>query len=276
MMTKRIVKVISALICVMLIASALATLTSAADYRAGSNDISASYAASEYYERFKLAPITGDGPTDAIAIALSQIGYQEGASDGQYAGMTSGSNNFTEFNYNMGDFGVGYGGSSYPWCACFVSFCLYQGQCHDLGKISDWCRKNEGKEGYVWREVSCQQWVNQLKRFDMFKAKGGYTPNAGDLIFFSTNGTSSSHIGIVLYTDNAYVYTIEGNTSSGSELDVNGGGVYFKKYTLRSSKIFGYGTLPYERNEDVALIDYSGANLTAANDSYLASSLLDA
>ena len=265
-MTKRVVKVISALICVVLIASAMAVLTSAADYRKGSNDISASYAASEYYERFKLAPITGDGPTDAIAIALSQIGYQESNTNGEYGGMVSGSDNYTEFNYNMGDFGVGYGGSSYPWCACFVSFCLYQGQCHDLGKISDWCRKNEGKEGYVWREVSCQKWVEQLQRFDMFHSsvayKGTYVPQSGDLIFFTTNNKTSSHIGIVLYTDGGFVYTIEGNTSSGSELDVNGGGVYFKKYTLRSSKILGYGTLPYERNEEVTLIDYSGANPT--------------
>lgn len=258
---RKIIRIICMLMIAVMIASASAVLTSAAEFRKGSNDVSSSYAASEYYERFKQVPITGDGPTDAIAIALSQIGYQEGASDGQYDGMTSGSNNFTEFNYNMGDFGVGYGGSSYPWCACFVSFCLYQGQCHDLGKISDWCRKNEGKEGYVWREVSCQKWVEQLKRFDMFKTKS-YVPKAGDLIFFTTNGTTSSHIGIVLYTDGNYVHTIEGNTSSGSELDVNGGGVYVKQYTLRNTKIFGYGVLPYERNEEAATIDYTGANPT--------------
>lgn len=258
---KKSVRIICTLVIAVMILSTATVFAGAAEYRKGSNDISSSYAASEYYKRFQQVPITGDGPTDAIAIALSQIGYQEGASDGQFAGMTSGSNNFTEFNYNMGDFGVGYGGSSYPWCACFVSFCLYQGQCHDLNKISDWCRNNEGKEGYVWREVSCQKWVEQLKRFDMFKSKSSYTPKAGDLIFFSTNGTSSSHIGIVLYTDGSYVYTIEGNTSSGSELDVNGGGVYYKKYTLRNSKIFGYGVLPYERNEE-AVVDYSGANPT--------------
>ena len=257
---KKSVRIICTLVIAVMILSTATVFAGAAEYRKGSNDISSSYAASEYYKRFQQVPITGDGPTDAIAIALSQIGYQEGASDGQFAGMTSGSNNFTEFNYNMGDFGVGYGGSSYPWCACFVSFCLYQGQCHDLNKISDWCRNNEGKEGYVWREVSCQKWVEQLKRFDMFQPKN-YVPKSGDLIFFSTNGTSSSHIGIVLYTDGSYVYTIEGNTSSGSELDVNGGGVYYKKYTLRNSKIFGYGVLPYERNEE-AVVDYSGANPT--------------
>ena len=257
---RKIIRIICMLMIAVMIASAATVITSAAEYRTGTNSISSSYAASDYYKRFQQVPITGDGPTDAIAIALSQIGYQEGNSDGQFAGNASGSDNYTEFNYNMGSFGVGYGGSQYPWCACFVSFCLYQGQCHDQGKLSDWCRKNEGVEGYVWREVSCQQWVNQLKRFDMFKPKT-YAPQSGDLIFFSTNGTSSSHIGIVLYADGSYVYTIEGNTSSGSELDVNGGGVYYKKYSLRNSKIFGYGVLPYERDAS-ATIDYSGANPT--------------
>lgn len=264
-MTKKIIKIVSAIICVAFIASAMAILTSAADYRAGNNDISDSYAASEYYKRFKKAPITGDGPTDAIAIALSQIGYQESDTDGEYSGMVAGKNNFTEFNYNMGDYGSGYGGDYY-WCASFVSFCLYQGQCHDLGKISDWCRKNEGKEGYVWREVGCQKWVDQLRKFRLFKAapaySGTYVPQAGDLVFFSSNGKTSSHIGIVLYTDSERVYTIEGNTSSGTGLDSNGGGVYFKNYEFGSTYILGYGVLPYERNENVTLIDYSGANPT--------------
>ena len=257
---KKSVRIICTLVMAVMIISTTAVFAGAAEFRKGNNDISSAYAASEYYKRFQKVEITGDGPTDAIAIALSQIGYQEGNSDGQFGGTSAGDNNFTEFNYNMGDFGVGYGGSSYPWCACFVSFCLYQGQCHDLNKISDWCRNNVGKEGYVWREVSCQKWVEQLKNFDMFKPKS-YTPAAGDLIFFSTNGKTSSHIGIVLYCDGSYVYTIEGNTSSGSELDVNGGGVYYKKYSVRNSKIFGYGVLPYERNESAA-IDYSGANPT--------------
>ena len=42
-----------------------------------------------------------------------------------------------------------------------------------------------------------------------------------------------------------YVHTIEGNTSGGSTLVANGGGVHQKKYTLTSSYIQGYGRPAY-------------------------------
>lgn len=264
-MTKT-VKIICAVIVATMLLSCLTVCVSAADYREGNNDISESYAGGIYYDRFRQVPITGDGPTDAIAVALSQLGYQEGDSEEHFDGMTAGDDNFTEFNYNFGSYGSGYGGSYY-WCAAFVSFCLYQGQCHDLGKLKDWCRDHQGEEGYVWREISCQKWVEQLKTFRMFKSApaygGSYVPTYGDLIFFTSNQKTSSHIGIVLYTDDTKVYTVEGNTSSGTGLDSNGGGVYFKSYDLTSTYIFGYGALPYERDENVVKIDYSGANPTA-------------
>jgi hypothetical protein len=50
----------------------------------------------------------------------------------------------------------------------------------------------------------------------------------------------------VLSCDGEYVYTVEGNTSDSAGLDVNGGGVYLKKYPLSSEYIRGYGVLPYE------------------------------
>ena len=264
-MTKTI-KIIAAIILATMLLSCLSVCIGAAEYRVGNNDVSESYAGGIYFDRFRQVPITGDGPTDAIAVALSQIGYQEGDSEDHFDGITAGSDNFTEFNYNFGSYGAGYGGSYY-WCASFVSFSLYQSQCHDLGRLKDWCRDHLGEKDYVWREISCQKWVDQLKKFRMFKTApgygGSYVPSYGDLIFFTSNQQTSSHIGIVLYTDSNKVYTIEGNTSSGTGLDSNGGGVYFKSYDLTSTYILGYGVLPYERDESVAKIDYSGKNPTA-------------
>jgi hypothetical protein len=43
---------------------------------------SGSYAGSRYYENYKRVPVTGDGRTDLVAIALSQLGYQEGNANG--------------------------------------------------------------------------------------------------------------------------------------------------------------------------------------------------
>ncbi len=239
---------------------------SAADYVKGTNGASDAYKASIYYDRLLAVPLTGDGRTDVLAVALSQLGYQEGDENGQFGGTTAGSNNFTEFNYNMGDFGEGYGTNNYHWCASFVAFCLLQARCHTQTRIADWCRSHKGDSTYIWREVGCLPWATQLRECGYFEKsayKGGdYTPLPGDLIFFSSNGTSESHIGLVLYATDTHVYTVEGNTSSGTGLDVNGGGVYAKSYERTSSYITGYGVLPYAVNNDAPRIDYSGASVT--------------
>jgi uncharacterized protein YgiM (DUF1202 family) len=65
---------------------------------------------------------------------------------------------------------------------------------------------------------------------------------------------------MVLYATSSTIYTVEGNTSSGTGLEANGGGVYFKSYSASYSNILGYGAMPYNAN---ATIDYSGSKPTA-------------
>ncbi len=268
MKTKKVVRALCTLLTIILLFSFVSLPCSALSYRTGANSASQSYKDSVYYQNLTAIPLTGDNRTDVLAVALSQLGYQEGNSDGQYSGTVSGSNNYTEYNYNMGDWNVGYGGRDYPWCASFVSFCLLQANCHDQTKISDWCRKNTEDKNYIWREVSCSQWATQLRKYGYFEYSknfdGTYTPIYGDLIFFTSSGEKNkeSHIGLVLWSDGSKVYTVEGNTSSGSGLDTNGGGVYFKSYSLTSANISGYGVLPYKSDESVRKIDYTGANIT--------------
>ncbi|MEF9971364.1 MAG: hypothetical protein RR731_03520, partial [Oscillospiraceae bacterium] len=48
------------------------------------------------------------------------------------------------------------------------------------------------------------------------------------------------------------VYTIEGNTSGGSTLVSNGGGVAKKSYSLGYESIFGYGTANFEEEDDMS------------------------
>lgn len=237
-----------------------------ATYRPGAQSgPSSSYAGGVYYENYKRVPITGDNRTDLIAIALSQLGYQEGASNGAFSGEVSGSANYVEFSYNMGDLGLGYGGSDYPWCACFVSWCLYQSHCTDQATYSSLARYHSGDYDYIWKEISCSQWVRQLKGAGYYKYSayegGSYTPQYGDLVFFQ-NSNGVAHIGICLYVSDGRIYTVEGNTSDASGLETNGGGVYFKNYSLSTSYINGYGVLPYQSNSSVAQIDYSGSNPT--------------
>lgn len=237
-----------------------------ATYRVGAQSgPSTSYKNGRYYDHYVQVPITGDNRTDLVAIALSQLGYQEGAANGNFSGEVSGRYNYVEYSYNMGDLGLGYGGSDYPWCASFVSWCLYQSRTTDQATYKSLGRYHKGDYSYIWKEISCSQWVSQLKGAGYYKSSkymgGSYTPKYGDLVFFQNSG-GVAHIGICLYTANGRIYTVEGNTSDASGLEANGGGVYFKNYSLSSSYLHGYGVLPYKTNSSVPKIDYSGNNPT--------------
>ncbi len=269
-MKKRIfTRTISVVLALLVVMSCFVTgslSASAATYRNGyQSGPSTSYKNGRYYQNYLKVPITGDNRTDLLAIALSQLGYQEGASNGAFSGEVSGGQNYVEFSYNMGDLGLGYGGSDYPWCASFVSWCLYQSHCTDQATYKDLGRNHVGDYTYIWKEISCSQWVRQLKGAGYYKYSayegGSYTPKYGDLVFFQ-NSKGVAHIGICLYTSGGRIYTVEGNTSDASGLEANGGGVYFKNYALSTSYINGYGVLPYKSNSSVAKIDYSGANPT--------------
>ena len=268
-MKKKLTRILAAVMTLLIVVSCLVAgmvPASAATYRNGAQSgPSASYAAGRYYRNYQRVPITGDNRTDLIAIALSQLGYQEGAANGYFSGEISGSSNYVEMSYNMGDLGLGYGGSDYPWCASFVSWCLYQSRCTNHATYSSLCRNHSGDYNYIWKEISCAMWVNQLKGAGYFSYSAGmggsYIPQYGDLVFFKSS-SSPSHIGICLYVKDGVLYTVEGNTSDASGLETNGGGVYFKSYSLSSSYLYGYGRLPYNYDSSVNKVDYSGANPT--------------
>ena len=265
-MRKKLLRPFALVLTVLMLLSALPLQAMAADYRSGAQSgPSTSYKNGIYYQNYKRVPITGDNRTDLLAIALSQLGYQEGAKNGAFSGEVSGGSNYVEFSYNLGDLGFGYGGSVYPWCASFVTWCLYQSHCTDQATYKSLGRYHVGDYDYIWKEISCSQWVRQLKGAGYYKYSayegGSYTPKSGDLVFFQ-NSKGVAHIGICLYTANGRIYTVEGNTSDAAGLEANGGGVYFKNYLLTTSYINGYGVLPYKSDASVPDIDYSGKNPT--------------
>ena len=258
-MKKRVIRILSALLCSLTVFSCFAINTSAEafTYRKGANNVSDSYKGSRYYNNLTQIQLTGDGVTDLLAVAISQLGYIEGKNqDGFYGSQEGGGKgNYTEYCYNMGSVG----GYAYAWCAAYVSWSLLQARCTDQNTQGAWCRNHEGDKNYIWREVGCYRWYNQLKRFGYGHADdGSYTPKSGDLIFFD----SSEHIGIVRYAKNGRVYTIEGNTTSGEGVTSEGGGVYCKNYKINSSDIRGYGSLPLKSNANASKVDYSGENPT--------------
>jgi hypothetical protein len=86
--------------------------------------------------------------------------------------------------------------------------------------------------------------VNYFKNKNQWFARGVKTPQAGDIIFFQSGGVAC-HVGVVTGVSGTKVNTVEGNTSSGSTLVANGGGVFAKSYSLSSGYILGYGRPAY-------------------------------
>ena len=167
--------------------------------------------------------------TDVIAVALSEVGYEEKKSNSNLYDKhaNAGSANYTKYNKDC--FGVG----SQYWCAAFVCWCFWTA-----------AGKNKTKASKVlggW-SAACNSLVSSFKKMNRFDKN----PQPGDCIFFSgTRHSGANHIGIVYKVTNGKVYTIEGNTSS-KEFDDNGGCVAKKEYDRGNSRILGYGHPRYD------------------------------
>jgi len=231
------------------------------EYRTGANEVSDAYKGGQYYQNVMNVPLSGDGVTDVLAVAMSQMGYSEGNSLDAMSGTNKGSSNYTEFYYNFGKVTDTW---SVEWDAAFCSWALYQSGVSDQSTVDDLCSNHPGDIDYIWREINSAAWAEQLDKVGLYSTRESeYKPASGDLIFFKQS-TGINRMGIVVWCDESTetVYTIEGNTNSGSGLDGNGGGVYYKSYALSNASIHGYGSLPYERT-DAPKVDYSGKTKTA-------------
>ena len=120
---------------------------------------------------------------EVVSAALSQLGYTE-----------------EEDEYTK--YGQWYGIPTGYWCDMFVSWCADQAQVpEEIFPHSATCT------GHV-------ESFTELGRYMPSSALGGdYLPQQGDLLFFydPAEPEIQTHVGIVLYAENGYVYTIEGN-----------------------------------------------------------------
>jgi CHAP domain/Putative peptidoglycan binding domain len=145
-----------------------------------------------------------------IAEAKKHLGYRE-----------SGDND-AKFNHWLGTIS---GTFRYPWCHCFVSYCLWHSDNAGTGPRTAGCLAGVG-----W-----------------FKAQGrfGNVPHVGDLVYYGPGG--GRHVELVVGVSADSIETVGGNTSgfgaTGSRL-FNGDGVYQKR-VKRTPDIFGYGSPKY-------------------------------
>jgi len=155
---------------------------------------------------------------DIITIAIAEDGFQEGPN-------------------NDNKYGEWYGWNNVPWCAIFVSWAADQAgvpttiipKYASVAIGLEWYR-SKGPEFY-------QSYQNTID--------DEYTPIAGDIVFFKSNG--ASHTALVIKVVGDRLYTIEGNTSDSVKLRW----YYYKNY----DKITGYGIPNYPQSSG-AILDF--------------------
>jgi len=175
---------------------------------------------------------TGNMAFDIVAVAESQIGYHEGSLTGDPS--QSAQDNVQKYGAwyvnNVEDLGS----PSFAWAAAFVSWCANQ-----AGISSD----------IVYYHTYCPYGVAWFKNQGAFQAAasrgGSYVPKAGDIVYFApAESELASHVGIVRFVKDGYVYTIEGNAvaPNGYQTDE---GVFAKSYSLSYTRLLGYATPAY-------------------------------
>ena len=197
--------------------------------------VSSAYKATSYYSKLCDVKLTGNQRDDIINVALSQVGYVEGSSSGDYGGANDGSYlNYVEYNYwynKCVSSSMPVGGSYAHWCATFVSWCAEQAGVPKsiLNRSTAAGHSSSYFNIYFYAGGST---LNASSDDNYHFLGYNYTPKKGDLFYTRT----WSHVGLVVGVDGNYVTTVEGNTNDGGSAD--GMGVYRRTRAI-SSLYFG-------------------------------------
>lgn len=188
-----------------------------------------------------------------IDIASGEVGYLEKNSNAQLDDKTAnaGSNNYTKYARDLDALSWFNGKKQgYAWCAVFVTWCFYQA----YGMAA--------KQMLFQPDVdNCAAGCSSARSY--FNKQGHLhdAPEPGDQVFFwSSDMSKISHTGLVVAVDGEHIYTIEGNTSGGSDVIPNGGAVCKKSYALGYHRIAGYGCPAWnieQGNEPEPFTDYA-------------------
>ena len=173
-------------------------------------------------------------PEKVIAVAKNEIGYLEKASNSNLDNKTAnaGSSNYTKYWRDMANLGLGNYQAQY-WCACFVHWCFYKA--YGLSASQKLLLQSFF--------INCDVMANLANKSGCLFS----SPKVGDVVLFYKSSKGYYHTGIVTAVSSTTITTIEGNTSGGSSVVDNGGGVAQKTYTLStlSAKFMrpNYGTI---------------------------------
>ena len=143
-----------------------------------------------------------------INLALNEVGYLEKSNASNLDSKTAGASygNYTKY---WRDVYPSFQGQA--WCAAFVSWIFMKA----FGK------ETAEKLLKHWPYTYCPTMAS------LFTLNAN--PKVGDIVIFYRNGVFA-HTGIVIAVNGDQFTTVEGNTSNGSEIIANGGGVCKKSY----------------------------------------------
>ena len=175
--------------------------------------------------------LTGNWAEDVLAIAKSQLGYQESPRNFQMV-------NNERKGYSR--YGAWYGAPYSDWCAIFIQFCMnYAGVDTRLMPAS----------------AGVGNWIRNVSKMDNYFAPAGYMPQPGDIIFFDWDPIvdgierDGDHVGLV-----AEVKTKEETTADGAKVQTpvsvitiegnSSNAVKYNTYSIDDTTIIGYSRMP--------------------------------
>ena len=187
-----------------------------------------------------------------------QVGYLEKRTNDQLEDKTAnaGRNNWNKYaDYIDKNYPAFYNGrkNGYSWCDIFV----------DCGFIQVFGYENALKMLYQPEHstgAGCSYSANYYRANNAFY---NY-PQVGDQVFFGDCG-NEGHTGFVVEVNGDFIYTIEGNTSSGYGVESNGDGVYLKRYNIKTQYIPGYGRPNWSVVADGGFEDTPTGDIGVAN-----------
>ncbi len=164
---------------------------------------------SDWLKTLENVELTNNIPENLIAVALSQLGYEESNNNFQYD-ENGNRNGYTRY-------GEWYGSPYGKWNTMFLSFCLHFSNINNSEDL-----KSAGAEAMRL------SWKNRKA----YVPSGDYTANRGDVAFFDNDldGTADT-VGIILSVSENSLVIISGDSNNKVE----------KSYIEISGNIIGYG-----------------------------------
>ena len=184
----------------------------------------------QWEQTFAEVTLTGDWRQDVIAIAETQLGYEESiqnyivTEDGEVKGITR--------------YGQWYGDPYGDWSGMFASFCLNYAQI---------------PASAVPRGEYCQDWISALSDCGLYRAAGSCSPLRGDIVFLDQDYDGcAEHAGFVsAVSDTGTLTVIEGDYNDA---------VAQISFRADAAEIIGYGLLAEHTDEISADTDAVAAD----------------